>query len=293
MTGFATKTISIQLDAQNKVNMTVSIKSLNSRFFETTCKLPYALSHLETEFVKILKKKLHRGHIYFNIYLGKQELLKSNIEPSLNAIASYMKAIELIKQKFHIEGSLSLGSLLQLPDVFMVEEKEIDAQTTQEIFKATHEVIDDLIATKQEEGAALEKDLSQRITIMQQEISIIEQAFTKLLEEQKNKVNAALKEIDDDESKLAEARKNALYAILDKMDIHEEIVRFMSHLKSISDQLRAQDLEKGKRIDFTLQELAREINTISAKCSDASIGKHAINVKVEIEKAREQAQNIV
>jgi len=81
--------------------------------------------------------------------------------------------------------------------------------------------------------------------------------------------------------------------MLDKIDIHEEIVRFKSHLATIDEQLSAPEAEKGKRLDFTFQELGREINTISAKCSDAAIGKRAINVKVEIEKAREQVQNIV
>jgi len=88
-------------------------------------------------------------------------------------------------------------------------------------------------------------------------------------------------------------RKNALFALLDKMDIHEEIVRFKSHLKSLHHQLDSAEIEKGKRLDFTLQELGREINTIAAKCSDATIGALAINVKVELEKAREQTQNIV
>jgi len=84
-----------------------------------------------------------------------------------------------------------------------------------------------------------------------------------------------------------------LYISLDKMDIHEEIVRFKSHLKNITQQLESEKKEKGKRLDFTLQELAREINTLSSKCSDASITSQAINIKVELEKSREQTQNIV
>lgn len=293
MTGFATRSFTLPLDEKTKVNVIVSIKSLNSRFFETTCKLPYPLSHLETEFIKIFKKKLLRGHIFFTLYMGNQTVLKGTVEPSLSTIQGYIDSVGLIKKQFNLEGALTLNNLIQLPYVFMTEEKEIDAATANLIFKTTHEVIDELISAKKEEGNALKKDLSQRIAIMQEEIKIIEQASNVLIEEQKHKVNQALQEIEQDESKLAETRKNALYAILDKIDIHEEIVRFKSHLQSISEQIESPDIEKGKRLDFTLQELGREINTIAAKCSDATIGTHAINIKVELEKAREQTQNIV
>lgn len=293
MTGFASKSMNLQLDEGLKVNLTISIKSLNSRFFETTCKLPYALSHLETDFIKGLKKKLLRGHIYFTIYMGTQELLKGSVEPSANTIKGYLTAVEEIKKKFGLQGTLSLDTLIQLPNVFLTEEKEIDATITKAITQAVDECIGELVSVKKEEGESLKKDLLQRLAIMEKEIAIISIAADKLIEEQKIKVNLALKEIENDESKLAEARKNALYTILDKIDIHEEIVRFKSHLKSLAEQIQSAELEKGKRLDFTLQEMGREINTIAAKCSDATIGSHAINIKVELEKAREQTQNIV
>ena len=100
-------------------------------------------------------------------------------------------------------------------------------------------------------------------------------------------------EFKDEQNDMADARKSAMYAMLDKIDIHEEIVRFQSHLKNLQDLLNSAGVEKGKRLDFTFQELAREINTITAKCSDSKICEQAINIKVEIEKSREQTQNIV
>ena len=114
-----------------------------------------------------------------------------------------------------------------------------------------------------------------------------------MLEQHKNKVHTILQEIGTDESMLAEAQKNTLYTTLDKIDIHEEIIRFKSHLHNLAQGITTDEVEKGKRLDFTLQELGREINTITAKCSDATISTHAINIKVEIEKIREQIQNIV
>lgn len=293
MTGFATKTITLQLEKNVKVNLTINVKSLNSRFFETTFKQPYALANLETELIKILKKKLVRGHIYCSMHLDNQSLLKGSVEPSMPIIEGYCKAIDAIKAQQKIEGSFVLSDLLKLPDVFVMGEKELAPSLVQTIYAEFNALVDALIETKKQEGITLAKDLSQRIAIMEKELANIETAFLVLIEDQKQKVNQGLQAIEGDESKFASARKDALFAILDKLDIHEEIVRFRSHVKSLTQQLESSDLEKGKRLDFTLQELGREINTISAKCSDATIGAHAINIKVEVEKAREQAQNIV
>ena len=139
----------------------------------------------------------------------------------------------------------------------------------------------------------LSKDLYQRIAIIQQEMNVITQRAHIFVAESKKKILDTLQEIGADENLIINAQKNGLYAMLDKIDIHEEITRLTSHLEDLTTQLKSQDIEKGKRLDFILQELGREINTIAAKCSDSTISSHAINVKVEIEKMREQIQNIV
>lgn len=293
MTGFASKSITLSRNDESKVTVTLNLKSLNSRFFEATCRLPFPLSHLETIFVKEFKKKLLRGHIYFTVHLSDQSAFKEIVAPSTQTIAHYLNTVKTIKQQGSIEGNLSLDTLLTLPNVLQVQEQGIDEASKQKLLEATNEVIEQLIAARKEEGTALANDLEQRIAIMNDEIAFIETASLALIDRQKEKVNRLSKELEDDESALAETRKSALYAVLDKIDIHEEIVRFKSHLANLKSTLRGNSNEQGKRLDFTLQELAREINTITAKCSDATIGSHAINIKVEIEKAREQAQNIV
>ena len=128
---------------------------------------------------------------------------------------------------------------------------------------------------------------------MAKEIALINKRYKQLIEDQKKRINVLTQEFKDAQSDMADARKSAMYTMLDKIDINEEIVRFQSHLKNLKDLLKAPGTEKGKRLDFTLQELAREINTITAKCSDSIICEQAINIKVEIEKSREQTQNIV
>lgn len=293
MTGFATKTITLIRDKEHKATVSIHLKSLNARYFELNTKLPHALSHLETDLLKLFKQTLLRGYVSYTIFLDNPTIFKGAIEPSLETVEGYVKAIERIKKKTGLRETTSLEMIVRLPNVFNVEEQVIDKHSSDAIIKATRDLIDVVIKEREKEGKQLKKDIEKRIDVMQNEIKEIESRSHTLVEEQKKKLGSALHELRADESELAEARKSALYLMLDKMDIHEEIVRFQSHLENLSHQLNSKDVEKGKRLDFTLQELAREINTITAKCSDALISKRAINIKVEIEKAREQTQNIV
>jgi uncharacterized protein (TIGR00255 family) len=293
MTGFASKTLQLPLDNQSKVNVSMSVKTLNSRFFETTCKLPYTLSNFETEFTKILKQRLSRGHVYLTIHMSSQNLIEGMIEPSLPTIKGYLHAIEVMKKTFELPGTVTINDLLQLPNIFNVEEKTINEQAIKFLFTTFNEIIDSVIATRQKEGEALTVDLKKRASIMQREIDEINTTSLVLMEAQKQKVADLIKELESNENEQVDTRKQALYYALDKMDIHEEVVRFKSHLTNLHAQLESAEVEKGKRLDFTLQELAREINTITAKCSDVPISSLAINVKVELEKMREQVQNIV
>lgn len=162
------------------------------------------------------------------------------------------------------------------------------------MLEAVDALADDLIIAQEQEGAALKTDITTRVEHMQQEMSNIATESKKLIEKQKNTVNELTAQVDKEniDPQIATQLSSA-YAFLDKIDIHEEITRFNSHIESLQEQVSSNKIDKGKRLDFTLQELAREINTITAKCSDAAISKLAINIKVELEKAREQAQNIV
>jgi uncharacterized protein (TIGR00255 family) len=293
MTGFASKTLVIFPTSENPVNISIALKALNSRFFETTCKLPFALNNFETDFIKLFKTRLVRGHIYFTIHASSQHILNCTVKPNFDAIAGYVDAAQLIKTKFNIDGNLTLNDLVTLPNVFNTEEQEIDEKSRSLIFQTVEQLIEEVIQARKKEGLSLEKDLEQRTITVQREIEAIEKTFLALMEQQKALVSEEIGELESVQEDIAESRRQVLYTTLDKIDIHEEIVRFKSHLSNFISQLTSVGLEKGKKLDFTLQELAREINTIAAKCSDSTIGGLAINVKVELEKAREQVQNIV
>lgn len=293
MTGFASKIIALTLDDGSKASMTISIKSLNSRFFEATCKLPPQCAQLEAESIKLLKHALHRGHIYFSLYVSNNNLFKGTIEPSFSLIGSYTAAIKKVQEKFGIQGTLSVDSMLLLPNIFAVEEKELDQTTKDLIFSNIKELIQDIVQQRSHEGRCLYDDIITRSATIKDALATIEQQSGLVIEVQKEKVKRALAELETDENKLAELQRNSAYVLLEKMDINEEIVRFKTHLDSLNNQLESCAHEKGKRLEFTLQELGREVNTMAAKCSDATIASCAIDIKVELEKIREQIQNCV
>jgi uncharacterized protein (TIGR00255 family) len=293
MTGYATKTISITKGTDQKAHIAIQLKALNSRYFEVNAKLPPALSSLETELIKRFKKELLRGYIHFIVHLDNPSIFKGEVSPALGTIKSYISAIKKIKKAAEVQGEPTLEMLVRLPNVFSMEEHGLDKQSIRAIMDAAEELIAAVVKEREKEGAQLKKDFIKRIAIMHKEMATIEKRFQEHIDEKKKKLNTLTQELEGDESDLAEMRKSALYAVLDKIDIHEEIIRFQSHLENLKSLLDAPGIEKGKRLDFTLQELAREVNTITAKCADSRISSSAINIKVEIEKAREQAQNIV
>jgi len=292
MTGFASKTIVLIPENDEKIHITISIKSLNSRFFETNFKMPHIVSSIEIPLIKQLKKKLLRGHIYFTLYVSDTSPFKGEVEPALNVCKGYAHAIEKIKQQMPLEGALSVSDLMGISHAFTVQEKELDAKTKKTMFQTIDEVINALVEEQNKEGAILLDDITERINIMAQEIKQIADRSKKQVADYKEKIAKEIPQIELDDS-AADARKSALYLMLDKIDIHEEIVRFGSHLNNLRTLLTSSNIEKGKRIDFTLQELSREVNTIAAKACDAQISTLAVNIKVELEKAREQTQNIV
>ncbi len=293
MTGFASKSIILSTPQGEKSTVTMNLKTLNSRFFESTIRLPAALTHFETKLTKLFKQKLRRGHVYFTIYLSNPSIFQGTITPALAAAEAYESAMKKIMQHLNIKQDIALEHFLRLPNLFSIEAALIDEQSTQTLMQAINELIEAVISVRNQEGTTLAKDIEQRAAIMQREIDIIEKQAAQFIQQHKEKVHKTLQEIGADKSLLAEAQKNALYTMLDKIDIHEEIIRFKSHLEQFNKHLKSPSIEKGKQLDFILQEFAREINTIAAKCSHATISSHAINVKVEIEKTREQVQNIV
>lgn len=292
MTGFASTTTTIKQPNGNHSTLTLTIKSLNGRYFEFYCKLPPALSFYETELLKVCKQKLKRGNVVVTIQLSNPEIFRGSISPNLTLVQGYVNACKTIQTTHAIPGELNIHDLLQCSGIFSLEESSVDEITKQHIIDITNRTLDQLWETRVQEGKSIEKDLQERYVILEETIQTTKTLAYTMLEERKQRVTEKLALIKDTDQ-YAETYKNMLYTELDKIDINEEIVRFKDHIQTLKNTTASQELEKGRRLDFIVQELAREANTMAAKCSNADISSHAITLKVELEKVREQIQNIL
>lgn len=303
MTGFVCQNIAIEIDNGEHCMISISLKSLNSRFFEVTCKLPPALSQYETDFIKILKPNLLRGHVYLTIHTSKPNLFNGQITADTQLVQAYLAAVNTIQETNKITGELTIANLINLPGVFNSTENLIDSQIKDQIFSTVTQLCTNLNQERAREGANLQAELLNIAQHMQTNLQAIESEFQRSFEIQKDLIKDKISELQ----KLAHAKSSNqennpsmgpitpeyLNYTLDKLDIHEELSRFADHAQNLIKVISSANVTKGKQIDFILQECTREINTMSAKANNSMISTLAIEIKVEIEKAREQVQNIV
>lgn len=303
MTGFVCQNIAVEVDSGEHCMISISLKSLNSRFFEVTCKTPHALSQYETDFIKILKPSLLRGHVYLTIHTSKPSLFNGTITADTQLVQAYLDAVNNIKAKHKISGELTIDNLINLPGVFSSTESLIDSQIKEQIFNTVMQLCTALNQERAREGSSLQAELLNIAQQMQTNLQTIESEFQRSFEIQKDLIKAKVAELQ----KAAHAKSNSsensstmgpitpeyLNYTLDKLDIHEELSRFADHAQNLIKVITSDSVTKGKQIDFILQECTREINTMSAKANNSIISALAIEIKVAIEKAREQVQNIV
>lgn len=293
MTGFASKTVSLDLNEKAKVSLSLELKTINTRFFEASCKLPSILSSLEIKIINRLKSNLFRGRAYFSIRILESDVSLTKVKPSIKLIEGYLNALNEIKGKFNLSGSLRISDVLNLPNLFLSQNIKIDAKLEKNILNAVDEVVDLLIKSRNREGLELKKDLEKRFIICAKKMALVKKRFNAFVKEKKTEIKKLLLEYDKTASDESKLKLDELYSVLNKIDVHEEIIRFESHLKNAKKVISDANSEKGKRLDFILQELLREANTTLAKCSDFNISSLGVDIKVEIEKVREQAQNVV
>lgn len=292
MTGFATQTKSLTLKSGETVAITVEIKSLNTRFFEATCKLPTSLSHFEIELSNQLKAALIRGRVFCSIKitgdLGNLEIPVA----STSLARHYVETAQRLQKELALPGQVTINDLLQFPMLFSLEKMELNSQENDAIKSLVTAAIADLQKDREREGKAMLADLTKRITICEDRLEAIKKMYEELISKQKELITETSKLVHE-EQEGEKARLDEMYVLLNKMDVNEEIARFTSHMSAIRDILQLPQIEKSRKLDFLLQELMREVNTITAKCSNYGITAAAVDIKVEVEKAREQVQNVI
>jgi len=284
MTGFGKSRVELSSSIIN-----VEIRSLNSKYFDLSAKIPTAFKEKELELKRFLNEKLARGKIEILI---QSEALSTSFKYSVNTqkVKDYHEEIKQLSEELKLSNSHTLSTILKMPDSLIKEEQKIDEEKWSEIFEAVKEAVKSLTKSRDVEGSNLEKDLLKRIEnieiYLKEIIPFSSQRIEKVKENLRNKIEQA--SLDLDSNRL----EQELIYYLEKQDINEEIVRLESHLAYFLSTLKISE-PKGKKLGFICQEIGREINTIGSKSSDAEMQKVIINMKDELEKIKEQLLNIL
>ena len=288
MTGFGHGEVSN--DKNQKV--TVEMKSVNHRYCDISLKLPKKLAMFEANIRNIMKEYASRGKI--DIYVSYEDLSETAVSLHYNqAMAEeYMQVFKKMQEDFNIETKITAEALAKYPEVVTIEEVQQDEEVWWELLEAAlRQAAEKFVETRTIEGANLKRDLLGKLDQMAADVAFIEERSPQIIAEYRSKLEEKVKEFLED-STIEENRIAAevtLYA--DKIAVDEEIVRLQSHISSMTDVLES-DESIGRKLEFMAQEMNREANTILSKSSDVDLADHAIELKTNVEKVREQIQNI-
>jgi len=287
MTGFGRGEYS-----ENSKKMIIEIKSVNHRYCDVNVRLPRKLSFLENTVKSYVKKQVSRGKI--DIYLTYEDHgeKQENIKYNETLAREYMMYFQKMSETFNIENDMTVTNLSRYPDVMVLEEQQEDEEVLWKILqKALDRAIEKMIETRRIEGAALEKDIKLKLATIGKDLLIVEEQSHLVVEEYKAKleirIHDLMEQVPVDEAKLA--MEVAIFA--DKCCIDEEIVRLRSHINHMERTL-LEVIPIGRKLDFLTQEMNREANTILSKANSVRISEDGLNIKTEVEKIREQIQNI-
>jgi uncharacterized protein (TIGR00255 family) len=276
---------------------TIEIQSVNRRYLEINLALPRIFMRFEIDIRKQIAESVGRGMLTLSLFWKTEGAQPVTVTPNLSLARALKDAWEKLASELGMEKSLPPVLVAQQQDLLLHEEEIIHEEIYRAAFHAAlKEALEALLVMKRQEGAALAQDLQGRLSVLHTEISSIEKFSGDVAEKYRQKLQSRLDElfsrsVENEERLLREV---ALYA--ERVDITEEIVRFKGHLQQF-EQLVERPLERdletrGKTLDFLLQELLREINTIGSKAADLAVSQHVVAIKSELEKIREQVQNI-
>ena len=271
----------------------IELKSINHRYMDINIRLPRIFTYLEDNIRQVIKRYIKRGRI--EVFINYKNLDGKDIQVTADIplIQQYINALDEIHDTFKVEKNIDVTTIAKLPDVFKVDKKEEDEEKVWTLLeKALIIALEDLVKMRETEGNKLREDLVKRIEIIGDLMDKVEQKSPKVVLEYKERLKKRIKDIMDegidiDEEKIA--MEVALFA--DKSNITEEIIRFNSHIIQFKSSIMEDDAI-GRKLDFIIQEMNREVNTIGSKSNDLVISNLVVEIKSELEKIREQVQNI-
>ncbi|MEF9969083.1 MAG: YicC/YloC family endoribonuclease [Ruthenibacterium sp.] len=273
-------------------DITVEIKSVNSRYFEYSSRMPRNVAFLDDKLKKLLNETISRGKVELGLTMQSIGAGDGTVAVNMEVAKSYFEAIAAISETLHLENNITASEIARFPDVITMQKTEQDEDALwQEIKTVAAQAAQNFIAMRAAEGEKLKADILSRLAFLETAVAQIEETSETRVQKYTEKMTAKLQVILNDNN-IDESRiltEAAIFA--DKTAVDEETVRLKSHIKQYRDILEKNE-PVGRKLDFLTQELNREVNTIGSKCNEISITRTVVDMKAEIEKIREQIQNI-
>jgi uncharacterized protein (TIGR00255 family) len=275
----------------DKLIVDVDVKSVNNRFLDLSIKLPSFLSGKEYELRELVKNKISRGKVLLNLQvkLKKDDVVLGEVDK--DRLKAFLNQVKEIKKTAKITEKIQLEHLLENRQVFIADAGVFGDEEFAFIKAAVNQALDNMIIMKKNEGRELSKDLSARLKLIEEKAGEIVKISKESVIEDFEKLKERVKALVEDQNLNKERLETEIALIADKADITEECVRLKSHLKFFNESMEKES-EPGRKLNFLCQELNREANTISSKSIATEIIHSIVIVKEEIEKIREQIQNI-
>jgi uncharacterized protein (TIGR00255 family) len=287
MTGFGRAQIS-----RDGIDVSVEIKSLNSRFLEINLKLPTIVQPKEFEIKELIRRRISRGKITVTIDFKVNPSVQSPIKVNFDFVGAYVKALRELKRKFKVKGEIKLEHLLSLPNIFDVNSFDISEKQWEILKEGIEKALENLIESRCKEGEQLAEDIEKRVKMISEKVDLIQKLSEENLRERQKKLREKLHEIFSDVEFDRNRLEAELLILADKLDVTEECIRLKSHVNVFLEVMKSDDVAVGKRLNFILQEMLREATTIGAKTDDVEVTYLVVVIKEEIEKIREQLQNV-
>lgn len=270
----------------------VEIRSVNHRYFEFSSRIPRSFGYLDEKLKSLLSERISRGKVEVSVTIYKTEGAEAEIEVNLDIAGGYVDALRKANETLELTDDLALSSIMRLPDVFKIEKVQDDEEVIWNAVKQICSVaLDKFIDMREVEGVKMYDDISSRLDFIEEKTCEIEKLSPQITANYESRLYSKIKdtlgEKDIDEQRIL--TEVAIFA--DKTAVDEETVRLHSHISQFRELINSSE-PVGRKLDFLVQELNREVNTIGSKGQDLSVTKTVVDLKAEIEKIREQIQNI-
>jgi uncharacterized protein (TIGR00255 family) len=269
----------------------VEVRTVNHRHFNPQFRLPIALQRFESQLREWLRTRITRGNVALNARWSLEPPGATAIHVDVDRARAVATALEDLKRELGLPGEIDLAFVARQPDVLKAPEERAVEVEPEEFLTVVAEAVDDVIAMREREGRALAEDLAGRLDAIEGSLDAVEARAPERLVQERDRLRETVRELLASRTVNEERLELELALLAEKLDVAEEIVRLRTHVSAVRDALTDNE-PVGRRLSFLGQEMLREINTIGSKANDAEIVRHVIDMKCELEKFREQVENV-